>query len=141
MPETVVTTENGETEVTTPAEASAHEAAVAEGATAVQAEQATEAAEEAKAAAEVALDAAKVNVESGAAVEQAAERAEGSAAAASVSLETIHEALTAQGKAIEALTAELKAGRKQAPPAESKSTPPERQPAETHPFYRKIGGR
>lgn len=127
---TVVTEDDqGDSEVIS-AEASAHEAAVAEGATAVQAEQAAAAAEEAKAAAEVALSAAQNNIESGVAVEQAAQRAESGANVATVSAEMVHEALLAQTNAIKELTAELQASRKQAAQPTEK---PRRQSPDTEP--------
>jgi hypothetical protein len=126
----------GEGDVTT-AEAAAHEAAVAEGATAVQAAQAGEAAEEAKAAAELALEAAKVNVESGAAVEAGVQAAQAAAGEATVSAQMVHEALGAQTAAITALTEELRASRKQqAAPAEPrKSPPPDRAPGKSGPRW------
>lgn len=125
------------------AEESAHQAAVAEGATAVQAELAAEAAEEAKAAAEVALGAAQANIDSGMAVEGATASAEAAAAQATVSAEMVHDALAAQTAAINTLAEELKASRKaSAPPGDGKSgtTPSDRAPApREHPYYRRIG--
>ena len=117
-------------------EQSAHEAAVAEGATAVHTENAQEAAAEAQAAAAVALAAAEANIESGAAVEQAAEQAGSSAAVASVSAEMVHEALTAQTAAINALAEELKAART-AGPKEDKPPKPaaDRAPDRKIPAY------
>lgn len=112
MPDVTVM-ENEDTEPTT-AEQSAHEAAVAEGATAVQAAVAEEAAAEAQAAAELALDAAKANIETAEGVAEAVAQAQGDAAKASVSAEMVHEALLAQTRAIEELTTELRASRKAA---------------------------
>lgn len=106
------------------AELSAHAAAVAEGATAVQAELAAEAAGEAKAAAEVALGAAAANMEAGLAVEQATVTAEGAAQQATVSAEMVHEALQAQTAAITALTEQMAADRKAAAPPEGKRRAP-----------------
>ena len=127
----IVGDEGGGTDGSPSAELSAHEAAVAEGATAVQAASAAESADEAKAAAEIALQAAQANAASSAVAEEAAAAASQSAAQAGVSLEMIHEALTAQGSAIEALTAELKASRRQeTKPDKPQSTPaPDREPA------------
>jgi hypothetical protein len=119
----------GDQEAVTPAEQSAHEAAVAEGATAVQAESAAEAAEEAKLAAEVALDAARVNVESGATVAEATAQAQGAAESATVSAEMVMDALAAQGAAIAALTEEFKNSRKTAAPAEKPAASHDRPPS------------
>jgi predicted O-linked N-acetylglucosamine transferase (SPINDLY family) len=95
-------------------EESAHQAAFAEGATAVQAQSAAESAAEASAAAEAALAAAAMNLEGGAAVAQATEAAQGAAASAQVSAEMVMEALQAQTQAINTLTEELKASRRAA---------------------------
>lgn len=124
----------------------AHEAAVAEGATAVNAEQAAEAAAEATAAAEIALAAAEANIEAGAAIESGVASAESSAVDAMVSAEMVHEALAAQTAAITALTDELKLQRESAarPPKESSSSSspaPDAEPGPKIPgYYRKIGG-
>src|SRR5487761_766525 len=107
--------------VVTPAEQSAHEAAVAEGATAVHGEIAAQAAEEAKEAASIALDAAQQ---------------------ATVSAEMVHDALAAQTAAITALTEELRNSRKQAPQeGPAKKPPGDRPPGErrTHGYYAPIG--
>ena len=119
-----------ETAAPSPVEASAHEAAVAEGATAVIAANAQESAAEASAAAEVALAAAEANIASSDTVVQAAEQATQSAAQAGVNAEMVHEALLAQTRAIAELTAELQASRKaQAPPAEKpQRAAPDREP-------------
>lgn len=119
-----------ESEAASPAEASAHEAAVAEGATMVQAASAEEAAAEASAAAEVALAAAEANIQAGDTVVQAAEQATQSAAQAGVNAEMVHEALLAQTRAISELTAELQASRKAQAPAQDKPrrAAPDREP-------------
>lgn len=119
-----------EPENANPAEASAHEAAVAEGATAVIAANAQESAAEASAAAEVALAAAEANIASSDTVVQAAEQATQSAAQAGVNAEMVHEALLAQTRAITELTAELQASRKaQAPPQDKpRRAAPDREP-------------
>lgn len=123
MADVIISGEEGQD--VTPAEQAAHQAAVAEGATAVQAATAEEAAGEAKAAAEVALAAAAANIESGAAVEQAAEQASVSAATAGVNAEMVYQAIQAQTGAIQELVAELQASRKAAqPPQEKRSSPP-----------------
>lgn len=128
MAETVVV--GDEPDSANPAEASAHEAAVAEGATAVIAANAQEAAAEASAAAEVALAAADANISSADTVVQAAEQATQSAAQAGVNAEMVHEALLAQTRAIAELTAELQASRKaQAPPQDKpRRAAPDREP-------------
>jgi hypothetical protein len=112
-----VTVDAGGDGASTTAELSAHEAAVAEGATAVNAALAVEAAGEAKDAAELALAAAQANVETGLAVADGVQSAQASADVATVSAQMVHEALTAQTAAISALTEELKASRKSARPA------------------------
>lgn len=138
MADTVIVGDEGGDALPTTAEQSAHEAAVAEGATAVQAVSAAESAEEAKAAAEVALSAAEANIASGAMAEEAAAEAAQSAAQAGVSLEMIHEILQAQGTAIEALTAELKASRKEAAPATAAKSPsPDREPGGGGPRWKR----
>jgi hypothetical protein len=128
MPEVVVT--GGETEAPSTVEASAHEAAVAEGATAVIAANAEQSAAEAAAAAEVALAAADANIASADTVVQAAEQATQSAAQAGVNAEMVHEALLAQTRAIAELTAELQASRKaQAAPQDKPArAAPDRKP-------------
>lgn len=136
MAETVVVGSDADASGTSTAEQAAHEAAVAEGATAVHTEDAQEAAAEAKAAAEVALAAAEANITSGAAVEQAAQQADSSAAVASVSAEMVHEALTAQTAAINALAEEMKASRQAAPKESKGSAPPgDKAPESKIPFY------
>lgn len=129
MPEAVIIPDSDEGEAPTAGE-SAHVAAVAEGATAVQAQLAAESAEEAKAAAQVALDAAEANIGTSQAVIEAQTKAEGSAVAAGVSAEMVHEALLAQTNAIRELTEELKASRKSAvvPNGKTPSRPPEASP-------------
>lgn len=128
MAEVIVSGEDEQ--VITPVEQSAHEAAVAEGASAVQAQAAAVAAEEAKAAAEVALSAAQANIESGQAVEAAVEQANAAGASASVSAEMVHDALKAQTAAISALTEELRADRKNNSPVPGNSgrPKPDREP-------------
>jgi hypothetical protein len=112
------------------AEQSAHVAAVAEGATAVQAGQAAESADEAKMAAEVALAAAQANAQTAEAVIESVAAAETSAQQAGISAEMIHDALKAQTGAIEALAEELRQSRKQAAPVEKpRREAPERPPA------------
>lgn len=120
------------------AELSAHEAAVAEGATAVQAEQAAESAAEAKAAAEIALQAAEENAKTAESVVEATVAAQQSAAGAGVSAEMVMEALRAQTSAIETLAAELKESRKQAVPAEPKKPAPDRPPSRSGPRWRRA---
>jgi len=102
-----------------------------------------ESAAEAQAAAEIALAAAEANIQSGAAVEGAVASANESAAVASVSAEMVHEALTAQTAAINALAAELKAGRQKPPKETDGGKPPgDSAPAQREHFInRKIGGR
>lgn len=137
MAETVIVGDDDGDEAPTVVE-SAHEAAVAEGASAVQAEAAETAADEAKAAAEVALQAAQVNVETATGVAEATASAEASAAQATVSAEMVMDALNAQGAAIASLAEELKASRKQAVPAEKASRPaPDQAPAKSskHWYY------
>ena len=136
MADTVIVGDEGGAAAPSSAEQSAHEAAVAEGATAVQAMSAAESAAEAKAAAEVALAAAEANIAGGAVVEEAAAEAAQSAAQAGVSLEMLHEALQAQGAAIEALTAEMHASRKQsAGPEKSRPAPPDQEPGSGGPKW------
>jgi hypothetical protein len=120
---------------------SAHEAAVAEGATAVQAELAGEAAEEAVAAAEVALAAAEANIEAGMAVEAGVSSAAESAAVATVSADMVHEALQAQTAAIQALADELRRSREAEPKPRASHSEPEQAPARKAPwYYRQLGG-
>jgi hypothetical protein len=118
---------------------SAHVAAVAEGATIVQAQQAAESAEEAKAAAEVALAAAEASIETAVETEGATQTATVAAEQATVSAEMVHQALLAQTAAIEALTQEMKASREQARkqgPAEPKpAAEPDTEPAKGHWYY------
>lgn len=117
-----------EPDITT-AEASAHVAAVAEGASAVQAQQAAESAAAAEAAAEAALIAAEENAKTAEAVIQATAQAETSAAAADISAEMVMDALKAQTAILAEVREELKASRKQATPAEPKPAPaPDREP-------------
>lgn len=128
--------------VVTPAEQSAHEAAVAEGATAVHGEIAAQAAEEAKEAASIALDAAKANMDAALPVAAATEQAQAAAQQATVSAEMVHDALAAQTAAITALTEELRNSRKQAPQeGPAKKPPGDRPPGErrTHGYYAPIG--
>jgi hypothetical protein len=140
--ETTVVT-GDETEPTT-AEASAHEAAVAEGATAVQAELAAQAAEEAKAAAEIALAGASESVQIALDVEEQTSRAEGAAQTSAVSAEMVHEALLAQTRAIETLAAEIKASRsaaaREGKPRRREA--PDREPGSSagHWYYGRRGG-
>ncbi len=114
--------------------ASAHDAAVAEGAAEVHEEQAEEHADEARAAAEVAASAAQANIES---VGQAAEAAEVATGAAEIATEAesrIVEAVQAQSAVIQSLVDELRAGREAATakpptpekPAKTADKPPER---------------
>jgi len=111
MPEAIVVEGDQETEVT-PAEVSAHTAAVAEGMTAVQAADAAESAAEAQAAAEVALAAAEENARTAEGVIEATVKAEESAAGAAISAEMVMDALKAQSAAINELREELKASRR-----------------------------
>jgi fused signal recognition particle receptor len=113
MAETVVIPGESE-EAPTTAEVSAHEAAVAEGATAVQAELAAEAADEAKVAAEVALAAAQENAETVEGTIEATVAAQGAAEMSQAFAEEIRDAMKAQGQAITALTEELAASRRAA---------------------------
>lgn len=129
MPDAVVVEGDQDEPAITPAEVSAHTAAVAEGMTAVQAESAAESAEAAEAAAELALEAARANAETAGAVIEATTVAEGNAEAAKLSAEMVMEALAAQTKSIELLTEELRASRKAAAPADKPARPaPDREP-------------
>lgn len=126
----------------TPEESSAHEAAVAEGATAVHEQNAEQASSEAKAGAEVALASAAATIEAAESAGASAERAEAAAEQSAVTLEMMHQTLVAQGEAISALTKELKASRKTVPePAsdtggqEHDEPPGDRQ----HWYLRKVG--
>lgn len=127
MPDAVVVEGDAETEVT-PAEVSAHSAAVAEGMTAVQAADAAESAAEAQAAAEVALEAAQANAQTAEAVIEATTMAEGNAQAAQLSAEMVMDALAAQTQAISTLAEELRASRKAAAPVEKPSRSADREP-------------
>jgi hypothetical protein len=133
MAETIIAEGDSAEQPTTAAE-SAHEAAVAEGATAVQTEQAAASAATATEAAEVALAAAQANMEAGAAVEGAVATANESAAVATVSAEMVHDALVAQTKAISALTEELQAQRRSL----ASDTKPKSKPAGDHPPAQKV---
>jgi F0F1-type ATP synthase epsilon subunit len=124
-------------EVVTPTEVSAHEAAVAEGATQVHQDRARDAAEKAEEAADLALSAAKHNIENAAEVADASEKAQGAAASASISAETVMEALHAQTSAIAALAERLDKPTQQAgPPAEASGRRP---PADKTPKAPKRG--
>ena len=127
MPEAIVVEGDQETEVT-PAEISAHTAAVAEGMTAVQAADAAESAEQAQAAAEVALLAAEENAKTAEAVIEATAQAETSAAAAGISAEMVMDALKAQTTAINELREELKASRRAEQHDAPKRPAPDREP-------------
>ena len=127
MPEAVVV-EGDQGAAVTPAEVSAHTAAVAEGMTAVQAADAAESAAEAQAAAEVALLAAEENAKTAEAVIEATAQAETSAAGAGISAEMVMDALKAQTAILTEVREELKASRR----AEHHDTPkpaaPDREP-------------
>jgi hypothetical protein len=110
------------------AEGSAHAAAVAEGATAVQAEQAQQAAEEAKAAAEMALSAAQANIESGLEVQAASAAAQDSAHVSAALADEIRGALQAQSAAIAALTEQFDKHRKALAPDKPSRSKPDREP-------------
>jgi len=114
MPDEIVITDSGDE--TSPEESSAHEAAVAEGAAAVHSGNAEEAAEEAKQAAEAGLAAAAANIAAAEAANDAADRAEQAAEQTGVTLDMLHEALSAQGSAITALTEEIRNSRKETKP-------------------------
>jgi hypothetical protein len=113
----------------TPAEVSAHTAAVAEGMTAVQAADAAESAAAAAAAAEVALLAAEENAKTAETVIEATAQAETSAAAAGISAEMVMDALKAQTAILTEVREELKASRKAAMPAD----PPRRAAPDAEP--------
>jgi hypothetical protein len=126
-----VTIESESVESGTPAEVSAHEAAVAEGASDVHAALAEESAAEAREAAEIALSAAQANIESGQAVAEATESAQAAAGEATISAKMVMEALDAQSAAISALAEQFAAERKSQnapPPGEGKRAPSDRQP-------------
>jgi hypothetical protein len=129
VPDIVVAGDEAQAEPTT-AELSAHSAAVAEGATAVQAADAAESAAEAQAAAEVALMAAEENAKTAEAVIEATAQAETSAAGAAISAEMVMDALKAQTAIIAEIREEMKASRKEAAgPAEKPSHPaPDHEP-------------
>ena len=129
MPDTLVVEGDETAAPASPAEASAHAAAVAEGMTAVQAIDAAESAAEAQAAAEVALLAAEENAKTAEAVIEATAQAEANAAGAAVSAEMVMDALKAQTEAITLLAEELKASRKAAVPSEAPKRPaPDHEP-------------
>jgi hypothetical protein len=123
----VVVEDAGQAEVT-PAEVSAHTAAVAEGMTAVQAADAAESAAEAQAAAEVALAAAEENARTAEGVIEATVKAEESAAGAAISAEMVMDALKAQSAAINELREELKASRRAEHHDAPKRAAPDREP-------------
>lgn len=128
MPDAIVVEGDQDTAVT-PAEVSAHTAAVAEGMTAVQAEQAADSAAEAQAAAEVALLAAEENAKTAEAVIEATAQAETSAAAAGISAEMVMDALKAQTVILTEVREELKASRRAAAPAgPATRSAPDREP-------------
>lgn len=130
-----VTVETPEAEET-PAERSAHEAAVAEGVTSVHSELAQEAASEAKAAAEAAIQVAESNLATVSQAEEAAAHAHETAAASAVSLELIHEQQRAMQQAIEALSAELRESRKASAPGEPPTRKsPDREPTQAGPRW------
>jgi hypothetical protein len=118
VPDAVVV-EGDEAEGITPAEVSAHTAAVAEGMTAVLEQNAAESAEEAKAAASVALEAAEQNAKVAEAVIEASAGAEAGAETAQAYSDVVLEALKAQTEAFNVLAEELKASRKAAAPPEA----------------------
>lgn len=128
MPDAIVVEGDQEAAVT-PAEVSAHSAAVAEGMTAVQAADAAESADEAKIAAEVALEAAEMNAKTAEAVIEAEARAETAAESAMISAESVMEALKAQSAEIKILAEELRASRKAAAPSDApKRQAPDHEP-------------
>ena len=127
MPEAIVVEGDTETAVT-PAEVSAHTAAVAEGMTAVQAADAAESAAEAQAAAEVALLAAEENAKTAEAVIEATAQAETSAAAAGISAEMVMDALKAQTAILTEVREELKASRRAEHHDAPKRAAPDRDP-------------
>lgn len=135
MPDAVVVEGDQDTAIT-PAEVSAHTAAVAEGMTAVQAADAAGSAEQAQAAAEVALLAAEENAKTAEAVIEATAQAETSAAGAAISAEMVMDALKAQTAAITTLAEELKASRKAAVP----DGPPKRPAPDVTPGGNGNGG-
>jgi hypothetical protein len=110
------------------ADESARMAAVAEGASSVNAGIAAQAAGEAQEAAEAALSAAQANIESGAVVGEAAGQAREAAAEAASYAEMTLQALNAQTAAITALTEELRASRQPAAPPEKRKPKRDREP-------------
>ena len=128
MPDAVVV-EGDEQAAVTPAEVSAHTAAVAEGMTAVQAADAAGSAAQAEAAAEVALLAAEENAKTAEAVIEATAQAETSAAAAGISAEMVMDALKAQTAILTEVREELKASRRAEHPGAPKRAAPDREPA------------
>lgn len=129
MPDAVVIEGDDAEAGVTPAELSAHTAAVAEGMTAVQAADAAESAAEAQAAAEVALLAAEENAKTAEAVIQAQTDAANSAISSSVSAEMVMDALKAQTTILAEVREELKASRRAAAPAEpARRSAPDREP-------------
>jgi hypothetical protein len=104
---------------------SQHDAAVAEGAAEVHAEQAEEAADEAEVAAAIAQAAAAENMATAEAVVEAAASAEGHAAVAGVAADGVLSALEAQTAAINRLvdTMEAQAAKAATPEPKPKSTP------------------
>lgn len=99
-------------------EQAAHDAAVAEGASAVHQQAAEGAAADAEAAAQLAAEAAQVNLQTAESVVEAAASAEASAEAAGGSEDRVMQALAAQTSAITALTEQLNASKTPAVPAE-----------------------
>jgi len=117
---------------------SAHDAAVAEGASEAHATLADNAASEAREAAAASLEAARAAAEATAAANESADRAENSSLQAGVSLDVINQALVAQGEAISALTAALREGHKTdtAPAATAPSAPAaDVKPSKRHWYY------
>lgn len=130
MPEAVVVEGDQAGEVT-PAEVSAHTAAVAEGMTAVLEQNAEASADEAKAAAAVALEAAEQNAKVAEAVIEASAGAEAGAETAQAYSDVVLEALKAQTQAFNVLAGELKASRKATVvPDGPKRAAPDREPGE-----------
>lgn len=130
MPDAVVVEGDQAGEVT-PAEVSAHTAAVAEGMTAVLEQNAEASAEEARAAAAVALEAAEQNAKVAEAVIEASAGAEAGAETAQAYSDVVLEALKAQTQAFSTLAEEMKASRKAtAAPAEPRRPAPDREPGQ-----------
>lgn len=113
MDEVTITTDDG---AESPEESAAHQAAIAEGATAVHAGNAEEASEEAKAAAEAALAGASATVEAAVVTEEHAERAELAANRTEQLLSAVHEAVVAQQTSLDAFMEEIRASRKKPEP-------------------------